>query len=239
MCTHHREFGAMPELTQSTQPYYSFQPVLFAPSLCVPSAPAVRARGQDSQSSDDELLERFAAGQQAAADELLRRHQAAAFRVACRFLRNHADAQDVVQESFIKAWNRREQFRGGSFPAWLHRIIRNAAAEFFRRRCCAQTAEAEYAVNRPASEQSSAPDHLMEDQRLAIDSVLRAHADERMLAVYRLRVEKGLSYAEIANTLGCCRQSVGKAMNKVLAILRTHLPPLGYGSRDSPLPLRR
>jgi RNA polymerase sigma-70 factor (ECF subfamily) len=217
----------MPELTLPAQPFHSLPPVLFAAALSVPSAPAMRARGPDSQTSDDELLELFAAGQRPAADELLRRHQAAAFAVAYRFLHNHVDAQDAVQEGFAKAWKCRNLFKGGSFAAWLQSIIRNAALEIRRRRRCSQAAEAEYAANHPRYERSSVLVHLLAQERWTwADRVLLKHADDTMLAIVHWR-RKGLTYAQIARVLGCCRQTVAKSMKKAMSILRTDLLATG------------
>lgn len=173
--------------------------------------------------TDEQLLERFKAGLPDAMDELIRRYHAEVYGAAYRVLRNHEDAQDVVQEGFLKAWKHRDQFKGGSFAAWLHRISRNSVVELLRRRGGRRAAEAEYVAKRPRYERAS--DHLdwlAQEWWTWADSVLRQHADDTLLAIVHLR-RQGLSYTEIGRVLGCCRQTVARAMTKAISILRTDL----------------
>ena len=95
----------------------------------------LRDRGPYSQTSDDELLERFAAGQKEAAGELLSRYHGHAYCVAARILPNHADAQDAVQDGFVHALAALPDFRRDcAFKAWLLGIVRNDAMNLGRKR---------------------------------------------------------------------------------------------------------
>jgi len=60
-------------------------------------------------------------------DALVQRSRQQVYSRAYRLLRNQADAEDVTQEAFIKAWCRFPQFDGRNWDAWLHRIVTNAA----------------------------------------------------------------------------------------------------------------
>src|SRR5947208_9083727 len=85
--------------------------------------------------SDEQLLERFAAGQRHALDELFRRYRQPAYRVAHRLLGNEADALDAVQEGFVKALTHLQGFQGrSSFKTWLLRVVSNAALDLGRQR---------------------------------------------------------------------------------------------------------
>src|SRR6516162_11373885 len=85
--------------------------------------------------SDEQLLDRYRAGQQPALDELFRRYRGLAYRVAFRLLGNEADALDAVQDAFIKALTHLDGFEGrSSFKTWLLRVVSNAALDFGRQR---------------------------------------------------------------------------------------------------------
>lgn len=87
---------------------------------------------------DVELVRRFNAGDDDAFAEIVRRHRARMFSIAFSFLRNHADAEEVAQDTFIRAHRSLAGFRGdSSLSTWLHRITINLAHNrywyFFRR----------------------------------------------------------------------------------------------------------
>src|SRR3954467_13543811 len=87
------------------------------------------------QPGDDDLLVRFATGEQGALEELFRRYRLHAYRVAFRLLGNEADALDAVQEGFVKALTHLTGFQGrSSFKTWLLRVVYNAALDLGRQR---------------------------------------------------------------------------------------------------------
>src|SRR5262249_3550821 len=85
--------------------------------------------------SDEQLLDRYAAGEQRALDELFRRYRQPAYAVAYRLLGHEADALDAVQEGFVKALTHLDGFQGRSaFKTWLLRVVSNAALDLGRQR---------------------------------------------------------------------------------------------------------
>lgn len=85
--------------------------------------------------SDAVLVERARAGNGDAFEALVRRHMRAAYAVALGVTRNPADAEDVVQDAFVKALEELESCREPDrFAAWLARIVRNRAHSFHRYR---------------------------------------------------------------------------------------------------------
>ena len=66
-------------------------------------------------------------------NRLILAHQEMVFNVACRILVNPDAAEDAVQESFISAYNNLRSFRGGSFKAWLLRVVTNKCYDELRR----------------------------------------------------------------------------------------------------------
>ena len=88
---------------------------------------------------DVELVQRFNGGDDSAFSEIVSRHSARVFSAAMALLRNRADAEEITQDTFIRAHRGLAQFRGdSSLATWLHRIAVNLARNrywyFFRRR---------------------------------------------------------------------------------------------------------
>jgi RNA polymerase sigma-70 factor, ECF subfamily len=78
--------------------------------------------------SDSGLVERVRAGDAAAFELIMRRHNRRLFRLARSVLRNGAEAEDVVQETYVRAFAKLDDFKGpDGFPAWLARIAYNEA----------------------------------------------------------------------------------------------------------------
>ncbi len=86
--------------------------------------------------SDDELVGQCRAGDAEAFGVLVRRYAGRATRVAMGLLGDHADALDVSQEAFVRAWRNIRTFRGdSSFFTWYSVILRKLAMTSLRRRC--------------------------------------------------------------------------------------------------------
>ena len=60
-------------------------------------------------------------------------HMRAAYNLARWLVRNDQDAEDIVQESFLKAYKAQENFRGSEAKTWMLSIVRNTAMDFLRR----------------------------------------------------------------------------------------------------------
>jgi RNA polymerase sigma-70 factor (ECF subfamily) len=88
----------------------------------------------DSDASDDFLVEQCKAGDQSAFDELMRRYHAAALKVALSIVRDRQDAEDEVQNAFWKAFEHIGQFnKDAKFSTWLTRIVVNQCLMKLRR----------------------------------------------------------------------------------------------------------
>jgi RNA polymerase sigma-70 factor (ECF subfamily) len=151
--------------------------------------------------TDEELVARAVAGRdQAAFGELVRRHQSTVRNWLRQLARNPATADDLSQETFMKAWNKLDTFGGqGRFVAWLMKI---AYTEFLMSRrkvkgeqrlaAALEAATAETPVHDPSGEESAAADL---DRMLAILS-----AEERTTMVLCYAV--GLSHSEASEVTG-------------------------------------
>ncbi|MBI1203225.1 MAG: RNA polymerase sigma factor [Rhodopseudomonas sp.] len=85
--------------------------------------------------SDDALLDRIAANDEAAFRLLVERHIDRAYGLALRIMNNRADAEDIVQETLLKIWTHRGQWEGGraKFSTWLYRVVTNRCIDIKRR----------------------------------------------------------------------------------------------------------
>ena len=101
------------------------------------SAPVTRTDESDAPAPvDEELLVRQARhGDLEAYDELVRRHQQRIYATIYHMTANHEDANDLAQESFIKAFQALKSFKGGSsFYTWIYRIAVNKTINFLKQR---------------------------------------------------------------------------------------------------------
>ncbi len=91
--------------------------------------------GQDEQHPDVALVERVRAGDVSAYDTLVRKYERQIFRIAQHITQNREDAEDVMQDAFLKAYEKLDQFQGNSkFYTWLVRIAVNESLMRLRKR---------------------------------------------------------------------------------------------------------
>jgi RNA polymerase sigma factor (sigma-70 family) len=88
-----------------------------------------------SKLSDIDLIEQTLTGNQSAYADLVKRHQRFVFTLAMRFTKTREDAEEVAQDSFIKAYRNLQAFQGQSkFTTWLYSIVYTTAMTFLRKR---------------------------------------------------------------------------------------------------------
>lgn len=170
--------------------------------------PAGAAVGNGRVDPDRGLVEAAAGGDREAFDELVRRHQTAIVGLARALTGGGADAEDLAQEVFVRAWRSLRGFRGESaFRTWLHQIAVNVVRSHHGRLArlrrylitpAADAGEETDPVERAADRLDLEAGVLRRD---AIDKALAALPDELRVAVV-LRDVQGLEYREIADLLG-------------------------------------
>ncbi len=132
-------------------------------------------------------------------DVLVREHSAAMYRLAVSLVRDHALAEDVVQESMMKAWQALDSFRGDSSPrTWLLRITHNTAISALRKRRDDVT-QPDRLPERPSTGSVEDSAVLQADAH-EIWSALRK-LDELSRTIVVLREVDQMSYDEIAAVL--------------------------------------
>lgn len=150
---------------------------------------------------DHELAERFRDGDRAAFDILVRRHQKGMWRLIRRYVKNDADAADVTQLAFVRAFRGLAGFRGtATVRSWLYRIAINCALSWLRdhwREQPDEIGEDALTDDNPALAQLSAG-----DDRARLRAAI-AQLPPKQKIVLELRVFDDLSFKEVADLADC------------------------------------
>jgi RNA polymerase sigma-70 factor (ECF subfamily) len=186
------------------------------------------ARRNSFEASVDEaeVVRAAQRGDSAAFAEIVRRYQHAVHRVAYALTRNAADADDLAQETFVRAYRALDRFRAGEplYP-WLARIATNLAFSLFRtRRRRPETAlEPLVEAGQQWGVDDDPADRAAEKERQAhMQSAFAALSREHQ-AVLTLRVVEDLSYEDIARTLGVPIGTVMSRLSRARAELKARL----------------
>jgi RNA polymerase sigma-70 factor (ECF subfamily) len=150
---------------------------------------------------DRELVAQFRAGDRSAFDVLVRRHQKAMWRMVRRYIKSDADASDVTQQAFVRAFKGLVSFRGAaSVRSWLFRIAINCALSWIRDHRREQPGElAEDALTEePAGIANIAGGEEATRLRSAIDQL-----PPKQKLVLELRVFDDLPFKEVADLADC------------------------------------
>ncbi len=157
--------------------------------------------GQDLTTVTDlELVEKVRGGERKAFSELVKRHQRGLLRMSLRFVKDIDNAEDVVQESFIKAFQKLNSFEGrSSFKSWLYQITVNTARNKLRenKRDTTDLEDVQLGVN------AVAESSLVQ---VAVAEMLQTEVDKlpfKQKTALVLRIYEDLSFNEIADIMGC------------------------------------
>jgi len=167
--------------------------------------------------TDDELVRFVRGGETDAFAELVRRTRRPAYRLARRIMRNHEDADDVVQESYVKAYRALDRFvPGKAMGPWLLTIVARTALSAIRkgkRRAAASLDDPGPDGVVPLAERIADPSTDPEglDRRLEVERAFAGLSEEHR-AILALRVDGDLTYASIAEALGV---PVGTVMSRL------------------------
>ena len=183
---------------------------------------------------DEAAVARARSGDAEAFRLLVERHSRAVYSVAFRMTGNCHDAEDVVQDTFLKAYRQLDRFESrASFSTWVHRIAINCAVDLLRSRPRREQAEEHDVLETAAAARGQHPgEHMMSPERLMAsvetrdrvkDAMARLSALER--AAFVLRHFEGQSIAEIGRALGirdnAAKHCIFRAVRKMRLALGT------------------
>lgn len=180
-------------------------------------------------SEDDwELIRRCRAGAPEAFEPLVRRHESRALAYAGSLLGGRAEAEDAVQEAFIRAYRNLDGLeKGSSFAPWFRAILRNECLD--RLKSARRRREQDWPEEgpEPASRSAEAEDRLEREALARAVRVAVGELDSGHRAVFVLREMDGLSYGEIAEELGISDGTVASRLHHARRTLKELLTDRG------------
>lgn len=187
-----------------------------------------------AQNGDQLLVERVQRGDKQAFDLLVRKYQHKLVQLIGRYVSNPADATDVAQEAFIKAYRALPSFRGDSaFYTWLYRIAINTA----KNHLLAQSrrppgddidaGDAEQFTGDSGLKEYATPERLLlrDEIQATINDAIEALPEDLKTAII-LRELEGLSYEEIARAMDCPIGTVRSRIFRAREAIEKRLQPL-------------
>jgi RNA polymerase sigma-70 factor, ECF subfamily len=184
---------------------------------------------------DQQLVERAQRGDKHAFELLVAKYQRRLGRLISRFVRNSAEAEDVTQDAFIKAYRALPAFRGDSaFYTWLYRIGINTAKNHLvaqgRRAPTSTPFDAEEAEDFEDAallhEVATPENELMSKQVVEVVNASLQELPDDLRTALTLREIEGLSYEEIAVVMNCPIGTVRSRIFRAREAIATNLRPL-------------
>ncbi|HEX3596368.1 MAG TPA: sigma-70 family RNA polymerase sigma factor [Polyangiaceae bacterium] len=192
------------------------------------------------QKSDRDLVEAAKGGDSEAFGAFVRRHQRRVFRLALHLLQNTAEAEDVAQEAFVRAYGALDRFDGRSEPfTWLYRITVNLSLNAIRSR---KTRRAGTTTDDPRIEAAlverrpglADPARQATDRELAMALCDGVDAlSETLRTTLVLVAVDGMSHAEVSQVLGCPEGTVAWRVHEARRKLREFLSSRGYAPDET------
>lgn len=177
------------------------------------------------EASDRELMAGIQRDEEGAFDEMMERKAGPLMGLGCRLVGDREEARDIVQLTFLRAWENRHRFnRRWSPNTWLYRIATNLAIDYIRardhRRLKADPVRRHlYSVEQ---RDRDLPD-LRDREVRSILEKLAGGLSERQRLVFLLREVEGLSSREVAKILGCRESTVRNHLFSARKLLRLEL----------------
>lgn len=192
----------------------------------------VNASAVPVEVDDAALVERVREGDREAFNELVERHASKIFRLARHITKNDAEASDVLQDAFLKAYSRLDQFQGDSkFYTWLVRIAVNEALMRLRKRRGDKTVSLDQdvetedgAMRREVADEGEDPEEAYgrEEMRVILERAIDSLSDTYR-SVFVLRDVEGLSTEETADMLDLSISAVKSRLLRARLQLRDKL----------------
>ena len=198
----------------------------------MPAIPAVVRDTGSAAAEDFDLARRASAGDPQAFRTIMTTHNQALYRIARAVIRNDSEAEDVVQEAYVRAFRHLDSFRGeAALSTWLSRITLNEALGRLRRKKRAdRTLRTEdpiipaQIIAFPGSTGSDDPERMMAQRQIL---QLVEHATDNLPHVYRgvfmARVIEGRSVEETADLLGIRPETVKTRLHRARLMVRKEL----------------
>ena len=160
--------------------------------------------------------------EQARFEELVVPHLDAAYRLARVLVKRDEDAQDIVQDAYIKALKGFGKFRGGNARSWILMIVRNTAFTWFKKHHAkSEVVPFDEAVHQPQTQESHPESFYEERSRQLREALARLPVEFREILM--LRDIEGWSYKQLASALNLPLGTVMSRLNRARLQLREEI----------------
>ncbi|MFK8103910.1 MAG: RNA polymerase sigma factor [Saprospiraceae bacterium] len=173
--------------------------------------------------TDKQILQGCLAGQRTAQEFLYNHYAPQMFGICLRYASDYHHAEDILQEGFVKVFNRLDQYRGtGSFEGWLKRIFINTAIEYYRKSIKHLKYQALSGINEVAFDHHIISELARQDLLKVIQKLPIGYR-----TVFNLYAIEGYSHKEIATLLeiseGTSKSQLARARKTLQALIKTFL----------------
>lgn len=182
-----------------------------------------------ADTQDEQIVERVLAGEIALYEILMRRYNQRLYRVAVSILRNDTEAEDVMQEAYVRAYTHLKQFAGESkFSTWLTKIAAHEALSRLRKR--GRTEDLDLILETNVHVMANVHKTTRDPETQAYDEELKVVMERAIAAlpdtyrsVFVLRAVEGLNVAETAACLDLSPEAVKTRFHRGRSLLRQDL----------------
>lgn len=185
--------------------------------------------------TDEDLVAAYISGEEGAFSKLVERHLKTVYSFVIRFVGDAQEAEDIAQETFLKAWKSLKQYKveSSKFKTWILRIARNTAIDYLRKRKNIpfsefETEDGQNILVETVPDTAELPDLLfakLEDTATLSKAVAKLSPEAR--EVLLLHYTNGLTFLEIGEILGQPQNTVKSRHHRALLNLRTILDGAG------------
>ncbi len=178
---------------------------------------------------DHGLMVRVQRGDHQAFSQLVQKHSERFYAVAYRMLNNSAEAEDVVQDAFLKLWHKPQIWdprKNAKFTTWFYRVITNAAIDKARRRV--KMVSGEKIIDFVADDRRNPEDQMYQDETQRILEEAIQSLPDRQKAALNLCFYEGLSNKEAAEVLEVNLKALESLLMRAKAGMKEYMARKGY-----------
>jgi RNA polymerase sigma-70 factor (ECF subfamily) len=178
-----------------------------------------------SECSDNQLVFKLADGDKKALAELMKRYRSRALNFACRYLGDFDEAEDAVQECFVKIYFNRGRFDyEKAFKPWFYTILTNCCRDRIRKKTLFMSMLERFKAHR--EQENPEPVETDNEQAKMLQKALSRLSPSKR-EILSLRFNEDMSYQEIAETLGVSQGTVMSRLFRAKKELETILKNMG------------
>jgi RNA polymerase sigma factor (sigma-70 family) len=175
--------------------------------------------------TDEELMARVVAGDLSALGLLFERFKGPLFAFLCRFGSDHALAEDVLVDTFLRAYDRRGTYKiGYRVSTWLYTIAHHLIIDRTRRQTRCTSSDEPHITDPPGTEDTPARDCERSELSDAVRAAIAALPEDQRVAIV-LREYEGFSYREIGKVVGATEEAVRVRAHRARRALKRALEP--------------